>query len=157
MDLAKAQRLLNKIQALLDDGNGHELSRLEKDLIKSYVQQLYEAVTIDESGTSQEGPKNVETSLHKNIKTETPVKKEIPAPRIEVSKPEVLTTAHAEYVNPVPQVETSTQQEWHAPEVKEKSVEIEEKPEVKFTRPVADPVKEEVFKHEPVKETFHAP
>ena len=48
MDLTKAQRLLNKIQAFLDNGNGQELSRLEKDLIKSYVQQLYDAVTSDE-------------------------------------------------------------------------------------------------------------
>ena len=51
MDLTKAQRLLNKIQAFLDNGNGHELSRLEKDLLKSYVQQLYEAVTSDEIST----------------------------------------------------------------------------------------------------------
>lgn len=48
MDLNKAQRLLLKIQALLDSDNGNTLSRLEKDLMKSYIQQLYEAVTTDE-------------------------------------------------------------------------------------------------------------
>ena len=63
MELNKAQRLINKIQAFLDNGNAHELSRLEKDLIKSYVQQLYEAVTSEES-----------TSIEEPVKVQLPVK-----------------------------------------------------------------------------------
>ena len=48
MDLTKAQYLLLKIQTFLEMGNGHELSRLEKDLMKSYIRQLYDAVSEDE-------------------------------------------------------------------------------------------------------------
>ena len=48
MDLTKAQRLLIKIQTFLDQGNGHELSRLEKDLLKTYIQQLYDTVITDQ-------------------------------------------------------------------------------------------------------------
>ena len=48
MDLTKAQRLLIKIQTFLDQGNGHELSRLEKDLLKTYIQQLYDTVNNDQ-------------------------------------------------------------------------------------------------------------
>ena len=42
MDLTKAQRLLLKIQAFIDNGNGNDISRLEKDLMKSYIIQLYD-------------------------------------------------------------------------------------------------------------------
>lgn len=45
MDLNKAQQLITKLQALLDQNSG---SRLEKDLMKSYTVQLYEAIVIDE-------------------------------------------------------------------------------------------------------------
>ncbi len=45
MDLTKAQHLLLKIQTFLEIGNGNQLSRLEKDLMKSYILQLYEAVS----------------------------------------------------------------------------------------------------------------
>jgi hypothetical protein len=45
MDLIRAQHLLTKIQSFLEDGNGSTLSRLEKDLLKSYVIQLYDTLT----------------------------------------------------------------------------------------------------------------
>ncbi len=53
MNLNKANRLLLKIQAFLDQENGHALSRLEKDLMKSYILQLYDVVS-DEQITSAE-------------------------------------------------------------------------------------------------------
>ena len=43
MDQSRAQRLLVKIQTLVDQGS--PLSKLEQDLVKSYILQLYEAVT----------------------------------------------------------------------------------------------------------------
>ncbi len=49
MNTSKAQSLLLKIQTFLEMGNGHELSRLEKDLMKSYIIQLYDAVSAEES------------------------------------------------------------------------------------------------------------
>lgn len=48
MDLTKAQYLLLKIQTFLEMGHGNELSRLEKDLMKSYIIQLYDAVSTDD-------------------------------------------------------------------------------------------------------------
>ena len=48
MDLTKAQYLLLKIQTFLEMGHGNELSRLEKDLMKSYIIQLYDAVSADD-------------------------------------------------------------------------------------------------------------
>lgn len=48
MNTNLAQRLLHKIQSLLDDGQGQGISRLEKDLLKSYIQQLYDLVVNDE-------------------------------------------------------------------------------------------------------------
>jgi hypothetical protein len=99
MDLTKAQRLLNKIQAFLDNGNGHELSRLEKDLIKSYVQQLYEAVTSDDN-PGQETQKPVESNYQKNQKTETFQKSDVPAPKVETPAPRVTEMPKSEPVKP---------------------------------------------------------
>ena len=65
MNLTKAQRLLIKIQAFLENGNGNELSRLENDLLKSYIIQLYEAVTSDEKEHVPDLPKFVETHAPK--------------------------------------------------------------------------------------------
>ena len=47
MDLNRAQHLITKIQSFLENGNGNALSRLEKDLLKSYVIQLYD-ILLDE-------------------------------------------------------------------------------------------------------------
>src|SRR5688572_12984919 len=45
MDLNRAQHLITKIQSFLENGNGNALSRLEKDLLKSYVVQLYDILS----------------------------------------------------------------------------------------------------------------
>ncbi|HZV45557.1 MAG TPA: hypothetical protein VFF90_13820, partial [Saprospiraceae bacterium] len=49
MDLLKARRFLLKIQTLLEQDSQQAMSRLEKDLVKSYIIQLYEAVQEEES------------------------------------------------------------------------------------------------------------
>ena len=51
MDVNKAKRLITKIQSFLDHEPGQELSRLERDLLKSYIQQLYEVATDDQPAT----------------------------------------------------------------------------------------------------------
>ena len=53
MDLNRAQHLLTKIQAFLENGNGKALSRLETDLVKSYVIQLYDVLSDEVSATKQ--------------------------------------------------------------------------------------------------------
>ena len=52
MDANKAKRLITKIHSFLDHDPGQELSRLERDLLKSYIQQLYDAVTDDQPVTA---------------------------------------------------------------------------------------------------------
>ena len=52
MDTAQAQHLITRIQALIDQRQGAELSRLELDLVKSYVVKLYDALcTAGDAGT----------------------------------------------------------------------------------------------------------
>jgi len=53
MDLNRAQHLLTKIQAFLENGNGKALSRLETDLLKSYVIQLYDVLSDEALVTKQ--------------------------------------------------------------------------------------------------------
>src|SRR5688572_11167251 len=107
MDLTKAQRLLNKIQAFLDNGNGHELSRLEKDLIKSYVQQLYEAVTTDEDVSGMASSKKEETSSYKNNKAEQPNQKSEPFVQkvFEEPKPDPVKPFYSDFISPVSKTE----------------------------------------------------
>lgn len=45
MDTSKAQKLLLKIQAFLEHDPNQSLSRLEKDLLKTYLIQLYDVVS----------------------------------------------------------------------------------------------------------------
>lgn len=87
MDLTKAQRLLLKIQAFMDNGNGSELSRLEKDLMKSYIIQLYDAVSTEEAPTHTEKPKQAEIPLAKFQKPEAPPVYIPEAPKPEPEKP----------------------------------------------------------------------
>jgi hypothetical protein len=72
MDLKRAQRLITKIGAFLDNGNAHELSRLEKDLIRSYIVQLYDAVTDEPEASQKEADHVVEFVEYKMPKKETP-------------------------------------------------------------------------------------
>lgn len=155
MDLIKAQRLLNKIQAFLD-GNGHELSRLEKDLIKSYVQQLYEAVTSEETPTGKDQVIENEPFSPKSHKVETSTKEESPIKRVteepkaepfkpiysdyapQVNKPEKPAyteytppatkpeqPVYTEYMPPVAKQEQPVYKEYNTPYVKEKEQEAE--------------------------------
>lgn len=87
MDSFKAKQLLTRIQALLDQ-NGS--SRLEKDLLKSYTIQLYEALTEDEKPLFEEitfknseipvpefKPQVEETIIHSiAVKKEEPIEEE---------------------------------------------------------------------------------
>ena len=136
MELQKAQRLLHKIQALLEPNSGHDLSRLEKDLLKSYIVQLYEAVQ-DESLILPEQPVKqkeiippVKTETVKTPIQETEPEKEIPAlivPEVKVQKP-VEIPVEINYAQP----ETIVVQ----PKVEQKIVHT----------PVHEPIKETVQK-----------
>ena len=174
MDLTKAQRLLNKIQAFLDDG-AHELSRLEKDLIKSYVQQLYDAVVSDEPSVMPEKKTAFETPVHKSVKEETHFRHEAPAvrlseiskpepkpehkpepPKVEVSQPEIKKEEpyRPSYTETTPvhktEISNPAYSEYMPPAVREKPVEpkeyIADKPPVAESKPYqpSEPVKESV-------------
>jgi len=104
MDLTKAQRLLTKIGALLDHGNAQELSRLEKDLIKTYILQLYDAVT-DEGTIPAEQEEQIKFVEHKMPKREAPPKMEIP----KVEEPVVRKTEPVK--STVPDYATITEKE----------------------------------------------
>ncbi|HZV68803.1 MAG TPA: hypothetical protein VFG10_04635 [Saprospiraceae bacterium] len=141
MDIKKAQRLINKIQAFLDNGNAQDLSRLEKDLIKSYVTQLYEAVTDDQVMPAHQEEEPVRFVEHKMPKREPAPRVEIPQVReIEELMPEIPPPFYTDH-------EHNTPQEKHI-EV-EIPVHIPEK-----TQPEA---KSFQFTPEPIKETAHAP
>ena len=81
MDLTKAQQLLLKIQTFLDMANGNELSRLEKDLMKSYIIQLYDEVSDDQASVPSPAPK---------AKMEMPAPKPV-MPEREFTPPPVAT------------------------------------------------------------------
>jgi hypothetical protein len=141
MDITKAQRLLLKIQAFTDNGNGSEISRLEKDLMKSYIIQLYDVVTTEETPTHTEKPKQTEIHVAKFQKPEvTPVY--VPEPiKIETPKPEPEKPAYQEPV---------------APKIPEVPLEIKmpvQEPVIVFPKfepvdfPVVEPVKEVVHEH----------
>lgn len=158
MDLTKAQRLLNKIQAFLDNGNGHELSRLEKDLLKSYVQQLYEAVTSDEISTGYEPHKQTEASFQKTHKSEPTPKVETSVPRVtESPKAEPSKPIYSEYIPPAPKAEPHLHSTYMPPVVKENLVEKESKEPVVTSVPFTDTTSREVHVNEPVKEITHTP
>jgi hypothetical protein len=141
MNLTKAQRLLHKIQAFLDNDHGQELSRLERDLIKSYIQQLYDAVTDTEetsSGdvkrTTPEQKKNEERefSFEKPLFSQEKEKKE--PVKFEPPKVEQIKPVYQEYVPPVR--DEPTYQEY-VPPVKETRAE-QEIPEQKWNQPVTE-------------------
>ena len=147
MDLTKAKRLLNKIQAFLDDGHAQDLSRLEKDLIKSYVQQLYEAVTSDDVIVNQEKQKPAEIPPQKNQREEPPVKSEPPPARMtEIPKAEPVKPFYSDHIQPVPKPDPTLHQEYKPPAIKEKPVEPE---------PESKPY--QVYTPDPPKETLDTP
>ncbi len=151
MDQTKAQRLLHKIQAFLDNGNGQELSRLEKDLIKSYIVQLYDAVSSDASTVTQDAPRHHESHDYRKSHDEVVAKKEIPVFKIpevvkeEVYKPEPPKEIHnkpepiqEDLYFELPKADpVYVHQEYVAPIIKEKPPEV--KPPVAEYNPPAPP------------------
>ena len=135
MEVHKAQRLLHKIQALLETNPGHDLSRLEKDLLKSYILQLYDTVQ-DENSVPQEQPiKHQEIPVKPKTEYVKPV---IQIPEPEVEKPPVI----------VPEVKTQ----------KPVEIPIEIKypePEITFSAPKVENKTVHIPVQEPVKETLH--
>lgn len=119
MDITKAQRLLVKIQTFLDNAPAQGVSRLERDLVKSYIQQLYDVV-MQEEETVQPVQKVTEAPAPKVQKfepihirpvepVEEPVRKvipevpvfkheveEIPVPKIEPINPPVIPSIKSE-------------------------------------------------------------
>jgi hypothetical protein len=137
MDLTKAQRLLIKIQAFLETGNGNELSRLEKDLMKSYIIQLYETVTSEEKEHVSDVPRFVEPPVPKVHFVEPPP----------VHIPEPPTVEPVRYIPPDPIIA----------KVKEVPVEITTPVAVPVVLapkpvhfPIAEPVKETTSVYKPV-------
>jgi hypothetical protein len=100
MDLTKAQRLLLKIQAFIDNGNGNDISRLEKDLMKSYIIQLYDAVSTEETPAHTEKPKQTEIPVAKFQKTDAPPVYVPEPPKPEPPKPEPEKPVYHEAVTP---------------------------------------------------------
>ncbi len=144
MDLTKAQRLLIKIQAFIDNGNGSELSRLEKDLMKSYIIQLYDTVTTEEAPTQVEKPKQVEMPVTKFQRPEAPPLYIPDPPKHELPKPEPEKPVYHEPI---------------APKIQEVPLEIKipvQEPVIHLPKfepvdiPVVEPVKEVAHVHKVV-------
>jgi hypothetical protein len=133
MNLTKAQRLLIKIQAFLENGNGNELSRLEKDLMKSYIIQLYDAVTTEEKEQVPDLPRYVET----------------PAPKVHFVEPPPVHVPDPPKVEPVRFIPPDP----IIAKVREIPVEITtpiEEPVIMTPKPVHFPVAEPVIETIPV-------
>ncbi len=139
MDFTKAQRLLLKIQAFMDNGNGSELSRLEKDLMKSYIIQLYDVVSTEETPTHTERPKQTEIPVAKFQKPEAPPVYIPELPKPEPEKP-VYHEPVAQKIQDVPLgIKTP---------VKEPVFELPKFEPVDI--PIVEPVKEAVHVHKVV-------
>jgi hypothetical protein len=144
MDLTKAQRLLMKIQAFLDNGNGNEISRLEKDLLKSYIIQLYDTVSTEEAPQQVEKPKASEIHVAKFQKTQVP--DPVIVPEMPKSEPEKVIVA--EVLPPKPKevpLEIKipvTEPVYVAPKHEEKPIHIPvtETVKVEIEKPISIPV-----------------
>lgn len=123
MDLTKAQRLLIKIQTFLDNGNGNDLSRLERDLLKTYIQQLYDAVISGEPEGMEEKPMKVELPVVRSPKVEIPPVYEPEPPRVVIETP-VIKTEPPRIFHPEPEP-LIEEEKVVVPEIK-KPVEIKE-------------------------------
>jgi len=138
MDLKKAQRLLTKIEAFVDNGNAQELSRLEKDLLKSYVIQLYDALTDEASTVTHEHEKQSESFENKISNKEV-------SPKTVIQPPKEFE---------IPKVETTIPR-YHEPVIntpKEQPVEAEVSvPVIQKTNTVVETITPQ---YEPVKETI---
>ena len=127
MDLKKAQRLLTKIEAFVDNGNAQELSRLEKDLLKSYVIQLYDALTEESSTVHHEHEKQSESFENKISNKEVSPKSVIQPPKeFEVPKEEKSIPHFHEPVINIPK-EKPLEAEVSIPVVQKSSTVVETK------------------------------
>ena len=141
MDLTKAQRLLLKIQAFIDNGNGNDISRLEKDLMKSYIIQLYDAVSTEEAPAHTEKPKQTEIPVAKFQKHEPPPVYVPEPPKPEPPKPEPEKPVYHEPVTPkIPDVPLEIKMP-----VQEPVFELPKFEPVDI--PVVEPVKEVIHEH----------
>lgn len=143
MDIKKAQRLINKIQAFLDNGNAQDISRLEKDLLKSYVLQLYDALTDDQAFASQTEVEPVRFVEHKMPKRESPPRIEIPQIKeTEELIPDIPAKMYTDHERSVPKEKTiDVEIPVHIPE---KSNPL---PEVDSYTNAPEPVKEPIKIH----------
>jgi hypothetical protein len=129
MDLTKAQYLLLKIQTFLEMGNGNELSRLETDLMKSYIIQLYDAVSSDEISSIEKSFNQFKPESKEKVRTP----EVITPPRVD---PPIEVPIEATPPKVQPKVEPVAPPVYVAPEPK---VVVEEKPaakEIPLTKPV---------------------
>ena len=138
MDTQKARRFILKIQTLLDQESQQELSRLEKDLLKSYIQQLYEAI-MDEKSVQEPVVKANDISF----------KPEPPKPQvIQVTQPNVETpTVNIPEIKPQPPKEVPVEIHHNQPEMKVTPPVIEYKPVPPPVPPVVEIKKEPVHHH----------
>ena len=143
MDLKKAQRLLTKIEAFLDNGNAQELSRLERDLMRSYVIQLYEAVTDDDEAI-QDQEKPIEFVEYKMPKRDAGTKiEDSPARETEIPGKETPKPSFQDHGVEAP---------------KEKPIEVEASSHhSQRTDPQAETKSFQYHVPEPIKETFQSP
>jgi hypothetical protein len=139
MDLQKARRFLLKIQALLENDSEQEMSRLERDLVRSYIMQLYEAVN-EEKSANQE-PLDVASDIAIKTKYEIPKPEKPPVQVIEpnVEVPKVT----------IPEIKPQKPQEIPV-EIKYPQPEIISTPPrteyIPIQPPVIEPIKEHVHK-----------
>jgi hypothetical protein len=110
MDITKAQYLLLKIQTFLELGHGNDLSRLEKDLMKSYIIQLYDAVSADdissiEKSYNQFKPEPKKESKIQDMPTPARVEAKMPADSVTSTEKEVEVPAESPtYTPPEPEI-----------------------------------------------------
>jgi hypothetical protein len=160
MDVNKAKRLITKIQSFLDHEPGQELSRLERDLLKSYIQQLYDVATDYHPASVSARSTKPETTFMET----SPVYKPEP-PKIEV--PPVVSEFKAKEPEAIPMEikypEKETMTPEHRIEPRRVHVEVEtpviEKRETAFTperkeQPVYTPEKKETPAFTPVAKSY---
>jgi len=148
MDLQKAHRFLLKIQTLLEQDPKQELSRLEKDLVKSYIQQLYEAVS-EESSSNEPAFRASEISNKSHFDIPKPEK-----PPIQVTEPNIeVPKVNIPEIRPQKPQEVSMDIKYPHAELIAKTPELEYKP---IYTPVIDPIMEPLPKVSVTPEKQHA-
>ncbi len=136
MDLTKAQYLLLKIQTFLEMGHGNELSRLEKDLMKTYIIQLYDAVSSEDISSIEKSFNQFKAEDKAPVKSPEviSIQKEIPPAPVENGNTHVREVEQVEEIPP--------QEPAYAPPKPEMVVEQKPSPtpaakEIPLTKPIA--------------------